>query len=151
LIIRRFWEKKKSENLNKAFIDTDVILDFMIAREPFAIDAARIFSLSEKHEISICTTGLVFSNSYYVLRKLGTHKKVIEKLTQLAKLIDVIGLPKVSVMQALESEFGDFEDALQHYAALSENVKVIVTRNTKDYKHSQLAVLTPDQYLKSRD
>jgi predicted nucleic acid-binding protein len=135
--------------LNKAFIDTDVILDFMIAREPFAMDAARIFSLSEKNEISICTTGLVFSNSYYVLRKIGPHKKVIEKLTQLAKLIDVIGLPKVAVIQALGSEFGDFEDALQHYAALSENVKVIVTRNIKDYKHSQLAVLTPDQYLKS--
>jgi predicted nucleic acid-binding protein len=122
----------------------------MIAREPFALDAARIFSLSERKEISICTTGLVFSNAYYVLRKLGPHKKVIEKLTQLAKLIDLIGLSKIAVMQALASEFGDFEDALQHYAALSESVKIIVTRNTKDYKHSQLAVLTPDQYLKSR-
>lgn len=137
--------------MNKIFIDTDVILDFLIAREPFALEAARIFSLSEKNEISICTTGLVFSNAYYILRKLGTHKKVIEKLTQLARLIDIIGLSKAAVMQALGSEFGDFEDALQHYAALSERVKIIVTRNTKDYKHSQLAVLTPDQYLKSRN
>jgi predicted nucleic acid-binding protein len=122
----------------------------MIAREPFALDAARIFSLSEKKEISICTTGLVFSNAYYILRKLGTHKKVVEKLSQLAQLVDIIGLPKVAVVQALGSEFGDFEDALQHYAALSEDVKIIVTRNTKDFKHSQLAVLSPDQYLKSR-
>jgi len=122
----------------------------MIAREPFALDAARIFSLSEKKEISICTTGLVFSNAYYILRKLGPHKKVIEKLSQLAGLIDIIGLPKVAVMQALGLDFGDFEDALQHYAALSADVRVIVTRNTKDYKRSQLAVLTPDQYIKSR-
>lgn len=122
----------------------------MIAREPFALDAARIFSLSEKKKLSICTTGLVFSNAYYILRKLGTHKKVMEKLTQLARLIDIIGLPKIAVIQALGSEFGDFEDALQHYAALSEDVKIIITRNTKDFKHSQLAVLTPDQYLKSR-
>ena len=121
----------------------------MIAREPFASDAARIFSLSEKKEISICTTGLVFSNAYYILRKLGTHKKVIEKLSQLAQLIDIIGLSKVAVMQALGSEFSDFEDALQHYAALADDVKIIVTRNTKDFKHSQLAVLSPDQYLKS--
>lgn len=136
--------------MNKAFIDTDVILDFMIAREPFALDAARIFSLSENKEISVCTTGLVFSNAYYVLRKLGTHKKVIEKLTQLARIIEVIGLSKDAVMQALGSDFNDFEDALQHYAALAGDVKVIITRNTKDYKNSQLAVLTPDQYLKSR-
>lgn len=136
--------------MNKAFIDTDVILDFLIAREPFALDAARIFSLSENEEIFICTTGLVFSNAYDVLRKLGTHKKVIEKLTQLARLIEIIVLPKEAVMQALGSDFSDFEDALQHYSALAGGVKVIVTRNTKDYKNSQLAVLTPDQYLKSR-
>jgi predicted nucleic acid-binding protein len=136
--------------MNKAFIDTDVILDFMIAREPFAMDAALIFSLSEKRQISLYTTGLVFSNAYYVLRKLGTHKKVIEKLTHLARLVDIIGLSKIAVRQALESEFGDFEDALQHYAALSENVKIIITRNTKDYKYSELAVMTPDQYLKGR-
>jgi predicted nucleic acid-binding protein len=129
--------------LNKAFIDTDVILDFMIARDPFALDAARIFSLAENKEIFVCTTGLVFSNAYYVLRKLGTHKKVIEKLTQLARIIQIIGLSKDSVMQALGSDFSD--------AALAERVKVIITRNTKDYKRSQLAVLSPDQYLKSRN
>ena len=141
---------KSGGNMSKAFIDTDVILDFMIAGEPFALDAARIFSLSEKKEISIYTTGLVFSNAYYVLRKLGTHKKVIEKLAQLAKLVDIIGLSKTAVNQALESEFNDFEDALQHFAALSGNVKIIITRNTKDYKYSELAVLTPDQFLKGR-
>jgi predicted nucleic acid-binding protein len=136
--------------MNKVFIDTDVILDFMIAREPFAMDAARIFSLSEKKQITICTTGLVFSNAYYILRKLGSHQKVMEKLSQLAKLIDIIALSKVAVLQALDSKFGDFEDALQHFAAISENVKTIVTRNVKDYKHSELAVLTPDQFLSSR-
>jgi len=136
--------------MSNAFIDTDVILDFLIAREPFALDAARIFTLSEKKQISICTTGLVFSNAYYVLRKLGSHQKVMEKLSQLAKLIDIIPLSKVSVLQALDSKFGDFEDALQHYAALSANIKTIVTRNVKDFKNSELAVLTPDQYLSSR-
>lgn len=136
--------------MNKVFIDTDVILDFLIAREPFAMDAARLFSLSEKKQISICTTGLVFSNAYYVLRKLGSHQKVMEKLSQLAKLIEIIMLSKVAVLQALDSKFTDFEDALQHYAALSENVKIIVTRNVKDFKRSELAVLTPDQFLSSR-
>ena len=137
--------------MSKVFVDTDVILDFMLARTPFAMDAAWIFSLSERKEISICTTGLVFSNAYYILRKLGSHKRVIEKLTQLAKMIEVIGLHKIAVINALGSNFTDFEDALQHYAAVSENVKIIITRNTKDYKNSELAVLTPDQYLRIRD
>jgi predicted nucleic acid-binding protein len=151
LITKKFYRMKNSENTGKAFIDTDVILDFMIAREPFAMDAARIFSLSEKKEIFICTTGLVFSNAYYILRKLGPHKKVIEKLTRLARLNDIIGLNKTVVIHALESGFGDFEDALQHYAALSEKAGIIITRNTKAFKNSELAVMTPDQYLKSRE
>ncbi len=137
--------------MDKAFIDTDVILDFLTGREPFALDAARIFSLSERKKVSLCTTGLVFSNAYYVLRKIGSHKKVIENLTQLAKLIDICGLPKAVVMEALESNFSDFEDALQHFAALADKARIIITRNTKDFKHSELAVLTPDQFLKSRE
>ena len=136
--------------MSKVFIDTDVILDFMIAREPFDMDAARIFTLSEKKQIAICTTGLVFSNAYYILRKLGSHQRVMDKLSQLSKLIEIIALSKVAVLKALDSKFGYFEDALQHYAALSENVKIIVTRNVKDFKNSELAVLTPDQFLKSR-
>lgn len=136
--------------MNKIFIDTDIILDFMIAREPFAVDAARIFSLAEQNKINLCTTGLVFSNAYYILRKLASHKKVIEKLTQLTKFIGIIGLSETAVINALSSNFNDFEDALQHYAALSEKVTIIITRNIKDYKNSELAVLTPDQYLKSR-
>jgi len=136
--------------MNKIFIDTDIILDFMIAREPFAVDAARIFSLAEQNKINLCTTGLVFSNAYYILRKLASHKKVIEKLTQLTKFIGIIGLSETAVINALSSNFNDFEDALQHYAALSEKATIIITRNIKDYKNSELAVLTPDQYLKSR-
>jgi predicted nucleic acid-binding protein len=135
--------------LNKVFIDADVILDFLIVRKPFVMDTARLFSLAEKKKITLCTTALVFSNAYCILRKLGPHKKVIEKLNQLSKFVDIIGLSKDAVKNALESEFSDFEDALQHYAALSENVIAIITRNIKDYKHSELAVLTPDQYLKS--
>jgi uncharacterized protein DUF6364/PIN domain-containing protein len=73
-----------------------------------------------------------------------------KSLTELSRIIEIIGLSKDAVMQALVSDFSDFENALQHYAALAGDVKVIITRNTKDYKNSQLAVLTPDQYLKSR-
>jgi predicted nucleic acid-binding protein len=134
--------------MDKVFIDTDVVLDFLTGREPFATDAARIFMLAERKKIFICTSGLVFSNAYYILRKIAPHKKVIDKLKQLAEHVDIIGLSKSAVMNALGYDFNDFEDALQHFAARAENVKTIVTRNIKDYKHSDLAVLAPDQFLK---
>ena len=137
--------------MNKTYVDSDVILDFMFAREPFASDAEKLFSMSEKKEVALCTSGLVFANVYYVLRKLAPHKKVIEKLGQLIVFVDIIDLPKVAVINALRSDFNDFEDALQYFSAFDASVKIIVTRNTRDYKHSELAVLTPDQYLKGRN
>lgn len=136
--------------MNKAFVDTGVILDFLTGREPFAVDAAMIFSLSEKKTISLYTTGLVFSNAYYVLRKLGTHERVMEKLSLLAGMITIVSVGPKEVSQALASKFTDFEDALQNYSAVAAGVRAIVTRNVKDYRHSQLAVLSPDQFLAAR-
>lgn len=133
--------------MDKIFLDTDVILDFLLAREPFAKDAAMIISLSERRKIQACTTVLVFANAYYILRKLAPHKKVVEKLLQLSRLIEIIDLTKPAVILALQSDFSDFEDALQCFAAVAGKVKIIVTRNVRDYKYSELAVLSPDMYL----
>ena len=134
--------------MDKVFVDTDVILDFLLDREPFTLDAARVFSLAEKKKLHACTTGLVFANAYYVLRKLASHKKVVEKLTELSQWVDIIGLPKVAVTNALKSGFSDFEDALQYFSAMEAGVKIILTRNVKDYKHSELAVMTPEIYIR---
>nr|WP_262713172.1 PIN domain-containing protein [Anseongella ginsenosidimutans] len=111
------------------------------------MDAARILSLSEKKVIWVGTTGLVFANAYYILRKLSTHKNVVEKLTKLSDLIKIIDLPKDAVMSALKSDFRDFEDAIQNFSAIHADVKVLITRNSKDFKTSSLAVMSPDMFL----
>lgn len=135
--------------MDKVFIDTDVILDFLLNREPFSLDAARIFSLSERRKINACTTGLVVANAYYILRKLSTHAKVTEKLLLLTNFIDIIPLPKTAVLTALQSDFNDFEDAIQNFSAMESKLTVIITRNVKDYKHSELVIMSPDTYLTS--
>ncbi len=135
--------------MDKVFLDTDVILDFLLARDPFAMDAARIITLSERGKIKAYTTALVFANAYYILRKLASHKKVVEKLLQLSLLIEIIELSRSSVLLALQSDFSDFEDALQSFSAVAGKVKIIITRNVKDYKYSELAVVSPDMYLLS--
>lgn len=135
--------------MDKVFLDTDVILDFLLDREPFAYEAARIFSLCDKKKISACTTALVFANAYYVLRKISTHKRVTEKLLLLSQWVDIIPSSKAAVVAALQSDFGDFEDAIQHFSTIESPARVIITRNIKDYKKSAVGVLTPGMYLSS--
>lgn len=135
--------------MDSIFVDTDVILDFLLNREPFSKDIAIILSLAESKKVELVTSGLSFANSYYILRKLAPHKKVIEKLKLLSTIIDIIDLNKSSIISALESSFKDYEDAIQNFTAIQDkNVKIILTRNIKDYKSSELAVMTPEMFLK---
>lgn len=136
--------------MDKVLIDTDVILDFFFDRKPFSEEASRILSLCEKGEVKGFVTSIMLSNVYYLLRKTANHEKVIENLKMLMNIIDFTTPNKNTVIEALNSEFKDFEDALQNFSALNEKeIKVIITRNTKDYKSSTLSIMTPESYLKS--
>jgi predicted nucleic acid-binding protein len=136
--------------MKRVLVDTDVILDFFFGREPFADDAARILSLCESGEIKGYITSVIISNVYYLLRQNSNHEKVTEKLAQLISITDVITADKTVILKALNSDFRDFEDALQNYSAeLSGQVDLIITRNCKDFKHSALGIMTPGNYLKA--
>lgn len=135
--------------MTKILIDSDVILDFFFDRIPFSQNAAKIFSLCESKKIEGYVTPVIISNVYYLLRQTAKHEKVIDKLKLLLSITEVLIINKDSIIQALHSDFKDFEDALQNFAAESnQKIDFIVTRNTKDFKNSKLAVITPDNYLK---
>jgi predicted nucleic acid-binding protein len=135
--------------MDKLLIDTDVILDFFFDRKPFSEQAARIFSLCETKTIQGFITPVIISNVYYLLRQTAKHEKVIEKLNLLLSITDVLLMDKEVVLAALSSKFKNFEDALQNYAATKAGmIDTILTRNVKDFKNSEIAIFTPEDYLK---
>jgi len=135
--------------MNQILLDTDVILDFFFDRKPFSDSAAKILALSESKIITVYVTSVIISNVYYLLRKTATHKTVIEKLNQLISITRVLTTDKTTIKLALNSEFNDFEDALQNFSAETNgDIDLILTRNYKDYKHSSLSVMTPADFLK---
>ena len=132
-------------------IDTDVILDFLFDRVPFSQNASEILSKCEDGEIKGFVTSVMLSNICYLLRKTATHSKVIESLRLLMSFLHVATTDKTAVINALNSDFKDFEYALRNFSAQNDdNIKIIITRNIKDYKTSNLSVMTPDSYLKIR-
>ena len=138
--------------MDRVLIDSDVILDSFFDREPFAEYSTVILSMCESGKISGFLTPLIFSNVYYLLRRTAKHEKVIEKLKQLLKITEVLQMDRNVIEKALNSRFKDFEDALQNYSAVSiGNIDLILTRNFKDYKKSELGVFTPETYIKSRN
>jgi predicted nucleic acid-binding protein len=135
--------------MDSVLIDTDVLLDFFFDRQPFAEYSTEVLNLCAEKKLKGYTTLVIISNVYYLLRKTTKHTIVIEKIKQLLNIIDIIKVDKRVVLNALNSEFKDFEDALQNFSALENgHIKIILTRNIKDFKKSELAVLSPELYLK---
>src|SRR6478735_4333964 len=106
--------------MDKVLIDTDVILDFFFDRQPFSEDATKIFLLCENKEIRGFTSPVIISNVYYVLNRVSKHDIIIEKLKQLLHILDITVMNKEIIFEALNSEFKDFEDALQNFAAIHQ-------------------------------
>jgi len=135
--------------MKKVLIDTDVILDFFFDRKPFSENSTIILSLCERGILDGFITPLIISNIYYLLRRTAKHEKVIEKLKQLLKIVHVLEMDRLVVEKALNSEFKDFEDALQNFSAVNDGeIEAIVTRNVKDFKKSEIGVLSPEAFVK---
>ena len=137
--------------MDKILIDTDVILDFFFDRHPFSEFASTIISWSEKKKIEGFVTPVICSNVYYLLRQTAKHEKVIEKLSHLLTIVDVIQMDKKVLISALTSDFNDFEDALQNFAAIQQgDINVILTQNIKDFRKSKIGVMTPENYINTK-
>ena len=132
------------------FLDTDVIVDYITDRKPFSDNAEKIFALLENKKIKGHASSLCFSNLYYLMRQQMTRKKAIDILKDLANLLNILKVDEGSIHQALASEFKDFEDAIQYFTVLDyKRIEIIVTRNIKNYKHSDIPVMSPDTLLKT--
>lgn len=127
----------------KVLFDTNVILDLLLDREPFADDAARCFSRVEQGEIEgfLCATTL--TTLHYLISKSIGAKSARESIELLLSLFQVALVDYAVLEGALALGFKDFEDAVLHEAARAAGVDLIVTRNIVDFKRSKIQVRLP--------
>ncbi len=136
--------------MRKILIDTDVILDFFFDRKPYSDYSSIILDLCARKQLRGFITPVIISNTYYLLRRTAKHEKVIEKIKLLLTIIQVLQMDKLVIEKALNSEFKDFEDALQYFSAVNYGeIDIIITRNVKDYKKSEIGVFSPEDFVKS--
>ncbi len=138
--------------MTKVLIDSDIILDFLFDRQPFSESSGKILALCDQRAIDGYITPVIFSNVYYLLRKNANHDLVVEKLNSLISILDILIIDEEVIRNALSSGFADLEDAIQNYSAVkSGNIDVILTRNLRDYRKSDLMIKTPDDFLRAFD
>jgi predicted nucleic acid-binding protein len=130
-------------------LDTNIIIDLLAAREPFYTEAAELFSLADKKTIKLSVSALSLANTHYILSKFTNGQEARKILRNFKVIVDVLPLDDKIVDLALNSEFRDFEDAIQYFTAIENDQKLIITRNKSDFKGSKIPVMTGSEFLKS--
>ncbi len=134
--------------MKKLLVDTNIMIDLLAKREEFYEPAAKLFSLADQKKIELYICSLSFANAHYILNRQLIESKVREILRKLKVLVKVISLDSKVIDLALNSDFKDFEDAIQYYAAMESDIDIIITRNLKDFKKSDIPVMTGLQFIK---
>ena len=133
--------------MNKLFVDTDVILDLLAQRLPHFHFSAVLFTFAEMKKLELFTTPMIFANTFYILRKQLGNEEAKNALRKLRVLVHIVDSSEAVVDKALNSDFADFEDAIQYFSAKKINANYIVTNNGKDFDFSKISIVTPFQLL----
>ncbi|MDR3248811.1 MAG: PIN domain-containing protein [Treponema sp.] len=132
----------------KVFIDSDIILDLALFRAPWVHYSKHVLALAENGLIQGLTSLNCVANIHYILKKVRGESDTRFFISQILRYISVLSMDHRTVLEALESDFTDFEDALQYGAAQRNQCDCIVTRNIGDYKTAQMDVQTPEEFLR---
>ncbi len=128
-------------------LDTNVILDIALERQPFCLAAARILETSDFDRLHLFISASMATDVFYVIRKEKGKDVGLAFLKDLLNAVDVCKVDKDILFLALESDFDDFEDAVQHFAAIDSEIGFIITRNKKDFAASSLKILEPEEFV----
>lgn len=132
--------------MQKVFLDTNIILDFLGEREGFYEAAAKVLTLADQKKIQLFTSAVSITNAYYILAKYQPQS-ALEKIRKF-KILCVASLMNDEVVEkALASDFKDIEDAMQYFSAIASNCDVIITRNEKDFKSALIPVMNAESFL----
>lgn len=134
-------------NKPKLFVDSDVILDLVLRRDDHFEFAQNLFDQYQQGKCTLYTSSIVLANMHFIIRKLHDLRFANSAVLFVNKHFKIIDANNDDIENALQSKFSDFEDGVQYFSALrSKKIDVLVTRNVKDYKHSQIPVFTTKQW-----
>ena len=131
----------------KVLVDTNVVLDVLLARQPFVKHSSEVFALVETSTIEGYLCATTVTTIEYLLSQALSDKNTAASITRLLDIFEVAPVNRAILEQALRSEIEDFEDAVIEQSAKLVDVKFVVTRNLKDFQRSEVTALDPEELL----
>ncbi len=134
--------------MQRAFLDTNIVIDFPGERKPFYEAAARVMTLADRKEIKLFTTPSSIVNACYILSRYENNRAALIKIRKFKLLCDIAVTDSEVIEKAINGDFKDFEDTIQYFSAVASACDIILTRNEKDFKNALIPVMNAESYLK---
>lgn len=132
----------------KFYLDTNVLIDFCLRREPHFDVATKILNFAFKKEIEIYTSSHCIATLHYICKRNFTEAAIREIISQLMEFMTVLPVTEEVLKKSLKSYHKDFEDAIQIFCAHEvKNMNGLITRNLKDFSTAEMQVFSPDEAL----
>ena len=131
----------------RLLIDTNIVLDVLMKREPHFQDSAAVWKLCETDQAEGYVSALSFANLVYVMRKELSPAQIQDVLDRMKLIFRFADFPASALSRAAELHWPDFEDAVQSVIAEQIDADCIVTRNVRDFKGSKITAFTPTELL----
>ncbi len=134
----------------RVYVDTNILLDWLGKRDPHYIYAEGLFLLAENKEIEIMVSTISMLTTHYILQRSIGSEQARQAIMGIRTICTVCNSGSKELDMALLSEIKDFEDAFQYFNAVNNSASVIITRNGKDFKDSQIPVVSAEEYVKTK-
>lgn len=134
--------------MKRVFLDTNIIVDLIADRRPFSKYAIQIFQKAESKELELFTSSHSIATTHYLLKKYLEEKELRDVLYNLLDFVNVVAVDEGIIKKGFRSKHKDFEDSIQILCASSiEKIDCIVSRNTKEFKESEVPAFNPDEII----
>ena len=132
----------------KLLIDTNVVLDVLLQREPSCRTATAVLNLTQRDDVREYVSASAITDIYYIANKqMKDRDAVRDLLKRLLMVVSVAAVSEREIQNALNLAWGDFEDSVQYSVALMNEMDGIVTRNPSDYQEANMRIWLPEQVL----
>ena len=129
----------------RVLIDTNVVLDFLLDREPFGENAAKLFEKIDAGEVEGFIAATTVTNIYYIVRKAAGVVAAQDAVSQIMMDLHICAVDRGILEQAIALNFQDFEDAVQCACAITHLVDAIVTRDASGFINARISVVSPKE------
>lgn len=131
----------------RIFLDTNVILDYLLEREPFYYDALKLWAACEEGTVEGYVSALTVNNVHYIAHRLKSEMTAMIAVRGILSVFNVVPLDKELMKLAADFHDRDYEDDIQLQSAIRSGCTHLFTRDPTHFHTKALAIVPPSSFL----